>query len=175
MQKNANIFFYLGATALFILLKFWLGTFGNNQLFFLLGPTNKIVEFVSGTDAIYSPGSGFFYGSLNVVIDKSCSGYNFLLLCYLMLFYLGVRHMKKASSKWLVFPAAFISAYILTLFINASRILVSVVLQPRIMALTNLPPGILHESIGVLTNLFFLIAIYTLVEKILIRKYAKLT
>lgn len=175
MPKFRNNTYYLAAIALFILLKFWMGTFDNNQMIFLLGPVNQIFGFIAGSDSIYSATNGFYHEGFNIVIDKSCSGYNFLLLCFLLLYFLVVKYMKRESMKWMMLPGALGLAFILTVFINASRILISSAIQQKLLTYLELDSGIIHESIGVVTNLSFLIIIYLVVEKLLIRKYAKLT
>ncbi len=172
ISMNKNLGYYLFAIGVFVLLKFWFGTFENDKLTFLLKPTNAIIELVTGTSAEYSSESGFYYHNFNFVIDKSCSGYNFLLLCFLMLYFQIIRYVKRHKYKFLLSFGCFALAYVLTILINSSRILISVVFQNASFAALNIDPGIIHESIGVVTYLSFLLITYVVIEKILNKKYA---
>ncbi len=169
---NKNTLYYLIAIGLFILLKIWIGTFDNDQLQFLLKPTDKVFGLVTGTISDYNSESGYFYDKLNVVIDNSCSGYNFLLLCFVMLYFQVVRFAKQIKFKLLLLPASLCFAYILTIFINSSRIIISVVIQNAKFDFLTLEPHIIHESIGVVTYLSFLLITYFLTDRILNKKYA---
>jgi exosortase K len=172
---NKNIPYYLIAIGLFVLLKFWIGTFDNNQLIFLLIPTDKIFELVTGTQSEYNSEIGFFYDKLNIVIDKSCSGYNFLLLCFVMLYFQLVKYAKQFKFKLVLLFGSLSIAYFLTILINSSRIIISVVFQNVKFDFWDFEPHILHESIGVLTYLSFLLITYYSTEKILNKRYAQLT
>lgn len=175
MLMNKNIPYYLIAIGLFVLLKFWIGTFDNDQLQFLLRPTDMIFGLLTGSHSVYSSESGFFYEKFNILIDKSCSGYNFLLLCFIMLYFQIIKYEKQLKYKFLLLFVSLFIAYILTLLINSSRIIISVFIQNGKFDLFNFEPHIIHESIGVLTYLIFLVITYFLTNKILEKKYAKST
>ncbi len=173
MTKNTP--YYLIAIGLFVLLKFWIGTFDNDQLQFLLKPTDKVFGLVTGTHSDYNSESGYFYDKFNILIDKSCSGYNFLLLCFVMLYFQVIRFTKQIRFKLLLLPISLGFAYTLTILINSSRILISAVLQNAKFNFLTFEPHIIHESIGVVTYLSFLLITYFLTDKILNKKYAQLT
>lgn len=174
-SMNKNTPYYLVAIAIFTLLKFWLGTFDNDKLVFLLKPTDKIFELATGVKSYYTTENGYYYDKFNIVIDKSCSGYNFLLLCFIMLYFQVIKYTEKAKYKLLLLPIGLSIAYVLTIFINSSRILISVVIQQATVDFLNFDPGIIHEAIGVVTYLSFLLITYLITEKILNKKYAQLT
>ncbi|MDI9603964.1 MAG: exosortase K [Bacteroidota bacterium] len=167
MQTSKNVPYYLTAVGLFIVLKFAFTLADNEDLFFLLKPTDNLIGLLTGSRSIYLPDSGYFHENLNIIIDKSCSGFNFWALCFLLFTYLTVRHFDKTSSKIVTIPASLIGAYLLTLFVNTSRIFVSIVVQTQTNnTLLNRQP-IIHEAIGIITNLSFLILAYMLMEKYL--------
>jgi exosortase K len=173
MKKN--IPYYLIGIGFFILLKFWFGNGENDNLMFLLKPTDSLISTLTNSKSVYQVGNGFYHGKLNILIDKSCSGYNFFLLCFLMLLFLSLKYIKRNHHRILSIPVCFIGAYLLTIFVNTSRIYVSIILQNNAIDFLNIEQKIIHESIGIVTNLSFLIIIYLLVDNILINKYAKLT
>jgi len=178
MQTNKNIPFYLTTIGIFILLKFGYTLADNDNLIFLLKPTDKIVGLLTGSHSVYFSDKGYYHNSLNILIEKSCSGFNFMLLCFCMLAFLFLKHTDKAIFKSLTIPFALITSYLLTIFVNASRIFVSIIMQQQANnILSDRPHLILHEIVGVITNLTFLIIIYIVSEKFLTNKYqnAKLT
>lgn len=172
MPMNKNITYHLIALGIFVLLKFWMGTFNNDQLTFLLKPTKYVFELVTGSQSVYSAESGYFYNAFNIVIDKSCSGYNFLLLCFVMLYFQMLKYAKQQKIKLLLLIASFIGAYLLTILINSSRIIISVLLQDSPIESVGVEPHIIHESIGVVTYLSFLLITYFLTDNLLKKKYA---
>ena len=178
LQTNKNIPFYLTTIGLFILLKFGYKLADNDNLIFLLKPTDQIVGLLTGSHSIYFSDKGYYHDSLNILIEKSCSGFNFMLLCFCMLTFLFLKHSNNKTFKILSIPVSLIVSYVLTIFVNASRIFVSIIMQQQV---SNILIGrshlILHEIVGVITNLTFLILIYSIAEKSLTKKFpdAKLT
>lgn len=163
-----NIFYYLTAIGLFLVLKFSYTITDNNYLFFLLQPTDRLVGLLISSKSVYFPDRGFYYNDLNIIINKSCSGFNFLLLCFLMFAIVAFNNINLNKQKIVIIPAALVLAYVITIFVNASRIFVSIVLQDQ--AKHFLPQKsivIVHETIGIVTNLSFLIVIYILLERLL--------
>ena len=178
MQTNKNILFYLTTIGFFILLKFCYTFADNDDLVFLLKPTDKILRLLTGSHSVYFSDKGYYHDNLNILIEKSCSGFNFMLICFGMLTFLFLKYANKIFFKYLTIPFAFFVSYFLTIFVNASRIFVSIIMQQQANNFLPYKPHlILHEIIGVITNLTFLILIYIVSEKFLTNKYqnAKLT
>jgi exosortase K len=170
VQTNKNIPYYLITVGLFILLKIGFTVADNNDLTFLINPTDKLVGILTGSHSVYLSDSGYFHENLNIIIDKSCSGFNFWILCFLLFTYLTVNCFDKPLHKFTTIPTALIGAYLLTIFVNTSRIFASIVVQTQTKNILMNHQQILHEAIGVITNLTFLILAYILLEKLLIHK-----
>lgn len=178
MLKIKNPTYYVLAIGIFILLKFAFTFSNNSNLAFLLKPTNRLVGILANSPSVYSPEKGYFHESLNIIIDKSCSGFNLWVLTFLMLSFLFLKYAEKKFQRVLVIPASLALAYIITVFVNVSRIYISIVTQSQINPfLSENQQPILHEAIGVITNLTFLILIYFTIDKYLNKKqnHAKLT
>lgn len=158
------------AVGFFLLLKFGFTLADNNDLTFLIKPTDKLVGLLTGSHSVYLSDSGYFHEHLNIVIDKSCSGFNFWVLSFLIFVYLTVKYFDKALSKIMAIPTALIGAYLLTLFVNTSRIFASIVVQTQTKNIFLNQQHIIHEAIGIITNLSFLISAYILIEKFLINR-----
>jgi exosortase K len=170
VQTNKNVPFYLTAVGLFVLMKFGFTLADNNDLTFLLKPTDKLVGLLTSSQSVYLSDNGYFHEHLNIIIDKSCSGFNFWMLAFLLFAYLTVKHFNNFVHKLLSIPTALFVAYMLTLFVNTSRIFVSIVVQSQTKGIFMNDQHIIHEAIGITTNLTFLILAYVLLEKILTLK-----
>lgn len=165
--------YYAAAAGLFVILKL-VFSFAHNTFFgFMLAPVIVIIELFTGASCVYMPESGgWYFGALNILIDKSCSGYNFWLLCFIMISFLTLRYFERSSYKAPLILAALFFSYCITLFVNTSRILASILIQNRIGGFLPLKySALIHEACGIATNLGFLIIIYILIEKFLTRRY----
>ncbi len=167
MQANKNILYYLTAAGLFILLKFGFKFADNDDLTFLLKPTDKLVGLLTGSHSIYLTDKGYYHNKLNILIDKSCSGFNFWLLCFATFTYLMVKHLDKPLYKTLTLPTALLFSYLLTIFVNTSRIFASVIVQTQTKNFFANQQHLIHEAVGIITNLTFLVLSYYLIQKFL--------
>jgi exosortase K len=168
-QTNKNIPYYLSGIGLFILLKLAFTFADNGDLTFLLKPTDKLLGLLTGSQSAYLD-TGYYHEKLNILIDKSCSGFNFGILCFLVFTFLTVRYFDKTLHKILTIPTALVSAYLLTIFVNTSRIFVSIIVQNQTKTILLNQQHLVHEAVGIITNLSFLILAYYLIEKHLIQK-----
>lgn len=167
MQTNKNLPYYLTAAGLFILLKFGFTLAGNNDLAFLLKPTDRLVGLLTGSHSVYFAENGFYHHELNILIDKSCSGFNFWMLSFLVFTYLAVKYAHKPFHKALSIPAVLTGAYLLTIFVNTSRVFVSLIVQAQTKSPFVNQQHLIHEAVGIITNLTFLVLTYYLIEKFL--------
>jgi exosortase K len=170
VQTNRNIPYYLTAAGLFILLKFGFTFADNDNLTFLLKPTDKLVGLLAGSHSVYLADKGFYHDKLNILIDKSCSGFNFWLLCFIVFTYLTVKYFDKPLHKILTIPTSLLGVYLLTIFVNTSRIFASVIVQTQTKIFFANQQYLIHEAVGIITNLTFLVLAYYLTEKLLIHR-----
>lgn len=93
-------------------------------------------------------------------------GFSFLLICFIMITILGLKYLKKHKQKIILIPIALISSYLITIFVNTSRIFVSIIIEKQFDSLlSDRPHHIIHQTIGTIINLIFLIIIYYLIER----------
>lgn len=94
-----------------------------------------------------------------------------------MLTYLFLKYSDKNMRKFWAIPIALIFSYLLTLFVNTSRIFASIIIQNQTKCIQEYWQHIIHEAIGVITNLTFLILTYYITEKYIKHRqqHAKLT
>ncbi len=168
-----NLIYYFLIFLFFILGKFGFHYADTDSLKFILAPTNKILSILIGFSAIYVPGDGYYYEALNIFINKDCSGINFLLLSFLAFSYLILQYCEKSLSKLLSILLTLIFVYTFTIFVNSARIFTAILLQEGGLKIFSNHQGLLHESIGIIVNLSFLILAYLIVEKKLKHKREK--
>ena len=172
---NKNIPYYLTAVGLFVLLKVGFTFADNGNLTFLLKPTDKLVGLLIGSQSVYLADYSFFYEKMNIVIEKSCSGFNFWILCFLAFAYLGLKYFDKHLHKILTIPTILFCAYLLTIFANASRIVASIVVRNQTIGIFPDKQPVIHEMVGITTYFLFLVLGYFLIEIFFKHKnYAKL-
>lgn len=171
MGTKRDILFYITILLLFVLLKLWYSTSDNNDLFFLLKPTDKFIEIFTGSNSVYFSDRGFYHHSLNILIDKSCSGFNFLLISFCLFSFLYLNFEKNSIKRLFSICIALFFSFLFTIFVNSSRIYVSLTIHKfGDRFLTDRYNEIIHQVAGTLINLTFLILIYLISENILIKK-----
>jgi len=144
---------------------------------FLLAPTNKIISFIFNETYDYNSETGYFYPYMDMVINKSCSGFNFFFISFLMFSFLLIKPEKV--KKWLKIPLALLLAYITTVLANVSRItgyLIMMNMQSPMFPVSEI--SWLHQAEGIVVYLTFLIMAYITFNHILNKlehKYEKAT
>ena len=156
MKLPKHSTYYIIGITLFVGLKLMYSNANNNQVFILLKPLDKIVGFILDSHSVYNNDVGFFHEKLNITIDKSCSGFNFLMLSFILLYFSLLKSLKSHFLKILASPVALFFAYSFTLFVNASRVLIAIFIEKK----TSLNYAWLHEAEGVFIYLSFLITLY---------------
>lgn len=159
-KQKPHLPYYLSTIGIFILLKVAYTQADPTDLQFLLYPTSQCIGWVTNTTATFIVDRGYLHENLQILIDKSCAGFNFMVLCFLMLSFLVYEYLKGAKQQVLALPGLLFVAYLLTLFVNSSRILFVIFLQRvGIHALVGQATW-LHQAEGTFIYLFFLILIY---------------
>jgi exosortase K len=169
MKIKQNLPYYIVLALTFILLKYVYTQTETSDLKLLLEPTSKAVEFLTGRTYFFTSTQGYFFEELNVTINKSCSGFNFFTLSFVLLSTLTISYLKNNNQKVFSIILSLFGAYFLSILANSSRIYSSIILQEKIQLLTSLDASIIHESIGIINNLTFLIVAYYFTEKLLIK------
>ena len=159
MYKNLKPILYL---AVFILLKYLHSISTSMDLLFLLSPTSYIVELMIDMESTLIRPNGFYFPIIDVLIDKSCSGFNLLLICLLMLGFLPKDKFKIPILVELLMSISV--AYIFTILVNALRIYVCIYVSHVQKINDWLGQDIAHSAVGIFTNLSFLILLFILVH-----------
>jgi exosortase K len=95
----------------------------------LLQPTASIVSFVSGYPFIEERGSGYLSRELGVLIAPSCAGANYLVVAFVLLTVCFLPRFVRPSAKWAWLGASAFIAYLVTLAVNALRVLLTLAMK----------------------------------------------
>jgi len=157
---------YLTVVLIFCLGKWWHRTADAETLRFLLAPTDTAVGFFSGSASVWHPEMGYHHPALNMAIDASCAGFNFLLITFLLLAYLLLRRFVR----WWAIPLALVFAWPVTIVANSSRILTILLTgdAPR-----GISSGVWHEGQGAFVYLFVLVGTGLLADHLLKKQVAE--
>lgn len=158
MSATRPWWIYSLAAVLFMVLKLGYAQASTTNLLWLLKPTNTLVTVALGSASEFRAGEGFVHAGLNIAIDKSCSGFNFWLLCSGLLLLASMPYGGQKGRRWWLLSLP-VLAYGLTVLVNASRIITAVCLHRALPELGRRYTW-LHQAEGALVYLFFLILIY---------------
>lgn len=148
---------------IFACLRFIFSFLDADTMRFLLMPTNKLIEVIIGSKAVYMGGVGYFYSQLNIVINKSCSGYNFWLIGFLLASFVLIRS-QKINFLWVIL-LALLSSYLVTILANVSRIIGYIILMKSRLPQYIDPDGTwLHQMEGIFVYFSFLILFFFLLN-----------
>ena len=178
--RHNSVFYMLGLLVLVSMKLFYSGA-GCDQLKWLLAPTAKWVEVLSGLSFYYGPGAGCVNHGLRISIAPSCSGFRFMTIVFAMLYFSFLHrtgrpdrngaksffgNLKNYLQKGCWLLTSLLLSCVLTVLVNGLRIIAALYL-PDFLGRTDLPlafltPDRLHTLIGILVYFMALLAIYRL-------------
>ena len=146
-------------------LKFFYSHAGPDELNWILGPTTRFVEILSGIHFEREFRVGWISHSGRMIVGPSCAGLNFLIIAFsTLLFTLGHRHGGlKARSAWLA--ASLGMAYLLAIAANALRILVAIILFDANIYGGFVTPERVHRVEGVMVYSLSLLLFFLALER----------
>lgn len=133
-------------------LKWWYRTASVDELAFLLKPIASLIGLLSGEDWQWQNGTGAIFQGARILIDRSCSGINFLAITSATFAFLLLKCPDAGCSRPFLGALSVGGAIALTVVTNSGRILAMLWLQ---RAGIHLGPTA-HEAAGAF---FFLAAL----------------
>lgn len=140
-----------------------------NDVYFLIKPLNTATEFLTRHQSELINEVGFVYESQQIIINKSCSGFNLWVISYLMFSYMFISSIYKKLHYLFIIPSALLLSYISALFINIIRVYVSFLLNTSPLPLFKEHTLVIHEMVGIINNFAFLFIIYYSLNYLLIK------
>ena len=168
--EKRDLPFYLAIAGIFIVSKLVFSQVSTDDMRYFLLPLDGLLALATNSGSLYLPAQGFYHAQLNILIDKSCSGFNFFVLCFAMLAFLSVRHFAGGRQRVIAMVTCLGLAYALAMFVNGARILASVLLQRIGNPLGYQHTELTHQMEGTFIYLFFLIVIYAVFQFLLTRR-----
>jgi exosortase K len=172
-QKSKPLIQFVLQNAIFCLitllisfgLKYHYSTAGSDELSWILAPTASVVAHISGIGFENEARTGFVNHQHRVIIAPSCAGVNFLIIVFCMAVFYGIHQLNSRSIKllWMIFSG--MSAYLLTIGVNAVRIILSIYLYNLDIYWGWITPQRLHRLEGVVIYFFFLCLFYMIINK----------
>lgn len=148
-------------------LKLFYSTASANQLRWILAPTTKLVELVTGTDFTFESNAGYMSSDHTFLIASSCAGVNFLMTSFLMLSLRRLWRDRWQQLSWQFIPITALLAYLATLIANTFRITVALQLRSTTASFkTWLAPDQLHRFEGIFIYFGFLLLLFVVSEKL---------
>jgi exosortase K len=160
---------YFTVILIFCLGKWWHQTATAEELLFLLAPTDALVSAAIGEAGVWQIGEGYLHPSHSMIINASCTGFNFFVLSFLMLSWLLLNCWKA----WWPLVAAFALALPLTILANTSRILTISLLSAA--KPNGISSGVWHEVQGAFVYFSILVIVAAVLQRVLAKHKASTT
>ena len=149
-----------------------------DNLQIVLVPVNFVVELFLQQKSTFLPGEGFYFGDMNVLIDKSCAGVNFFVITLCVLSTLGTGMHARIRWKLIQWCGYLALSYLLTILVNACRIIsLACMLQSQPLHIL-VEASWFHEATGALfyvTGLILITFLVISVNQHICKLYAKLS
>jgi exosortase K len=161
-----NGLFYAMGLILSLGLKYFYSHAGTDDLSWILVPTSRVVEHLSGIHFERDLHIGLVNHAYRFIIVPSCAGVNFLTIAFSTFFFSFVHRLKGMGLKslWLGISAGF--AYLLTLMANALRIIAAIYLYRADIYGGWMTAERIHRIEGAFIYFLFLLGAYLVVERV---------
>jgi exosortase K len=137
---------------------------GADDLLWILAPSAWLAEFLGGIDLVHEPGAGFISHAHHLVVGPACAGINFLVICFLMLYFSFARRIES-KARWLMKSATI--SFGAAIGANSLRIFVSAHLWNADIYGDWMTPERMHRVAGTAIYYASLVALYLAVEALL--------
>jgi len=137
-----------------------------NDLRWILTPTTKFVELVSGSSFEFESNAGYISSDRSFLIASSCAGVNFLITAFLMLSMRRLWQDPTRTIAWRFIPVAAAVAYLVTLIANTVRISGALGLRSMPGEMGWLDAEQLHRFEGIFIYFGFLLLLFLISEKV---------
>jgi exosortase K len=169
----AMITLYLTGLLTALALKYGFSRASSDELLWMLAPTAFLVEWITGVTFFHESPIGFINAQQGIIIAPACSGMNFMILSFCMLFFSFTHRFTKTGKKWQWFLLCIMGAYFATIAVNATRITVSMLLIFHDVHYGWLTAERIHRAMGIFIYLPGLFLLYFLMNVISARMTGK--
>ncbi len=121
----------------------------SDGLDWILRPTTAFVERVSGLEFEYERGEGYLNREQRVIIAPACAGVNFMIAAFGMTLFSYLHLMPTAATTLFWTAGSLLGAYLLTVAVNALRIVIALNLYASGASFAYANPEQLHRLEGI--------------------------
>lgn len=131
----------------------------------ILWPTTRLTELVTGTQFEFEAYAGYMSSDRTFLIAPSCAGVNFLIAAFVMLAFRRLRPGRRQGISWGFLPATVALAYIATIVANTVRISSAMWLNATRPDIAGLGRDELHRLDGILIYFGSLLLLYVVTQR----------
>lgn len=148
--------------------KLFYSTAGPGELKWILFPTTALVEAFTSISFLFDPGKGYVAVDRLVVIGPGCAGLNFFVIALCMCVFSFIGQYERNKVCW--FIGFILLTYVVTLLVNASRIVAGIMLLEMGGHMGFDVSGTVHAAQGTLFYFFFLIVYFVSLRALVVRR-----
>ena len=137
-----------------------------DELWWILGPTARLVELTTGTAFTVAPGEGYVSHERLFLIEKACAGINFMAAAFGMLALGLVHRARSAASFGGVIGLCLVASYVAAVLVNTARIVIAMWLITHSLMLTPLTAPDVHRLEGIAVYFGGLVVLYELARRV---------
>ena len=171
MKSNINNWLIPGIMVLVALgLKLFYQTATVPDLQWVLAPTKVLVQSFTGLHFSYDATQGYVNTAHQFVIAKNCAGVNFLIIVFCTSVFGFSLKFALMRTQLLSVPVFLGLAYLLTVVVNAFRIISALIFSNSLIPVSGLDANRVHATEGVVVYLSFLLIYYLILHYFLRQK-----
>ena len=136
-----------------------------DDLWWVLSPTARLVEVMTGAAFTPVPGEGYFSRERLFLIEKSCAGMNFMIAAFGMLVFALLHRAGAGVSGARVLGVSLLAGYSAAVAVNASRIAIAMWLAAHPVAPYAFSAADVHRVEGIAVYFGGLLLVYELVQR----------
>ena len=168
MKKTAGKVLLLSIiAAVAFILKLHYSRAAADQLQWILSPTAACVGLLGGRSFTYEAGTGYCDFAHLTVIAPVCAGVNFMVVVFCMVAVMVVLQVDRRTDYLILLPASLLSAWGVTIAVNAVRIGVGTYCGDAGLHLGWMTPERVHRLVGIIVYFFALCGIYAASDRFL--------
>jgi len=136
-----------------------------DDLSWVLSPTARLVETMTGAAFAPVPGEGYVSRDRLFLIEKSCAGINFMIAAFGMLALARLHHAASVGSSVRVLAVSLVASYAAAVLVNAVRIAVAMWLAAHPAAVPQISAADVHRIEGIVVYFGGLLMLYELARR----------
>jgi exosortase K len=166
-DRLAKVMLYLLVLAVATGLKLHYSRAASDDLIWILRPTAALTELISGIPFAPEAGTGYLSRAAHAIIAPACAGINFLIIVFGLTAATGISRLTGNGLRLGWICGALAGAYLVTIGVNALRIVVSINLYGADIYHGIVTPGAVHRAAGVCIYFACLLACHQVSFRIL--------